>query len=138
VLDKIKVEFTESGKPALWECGGGLSSTGNANIITGPDGEPLKPYYIQMHGDLANGNHALVPAIVGGCVIFARHYGGDFFVTIYRIDRIEGDYAYLTKINEFSQTEWDEELNEKFALAVDAAKRKAMAYHCRSPFYVAA
>lgn len=138
MLEKIEVEFIDSGKPALWECGGALSSIGNANIITGPDGEPLKPYYIPMLGDLANGNHALVPAIVGGYVIFARHYGGDFFVTIYRIDRIEDDYAYLTKINEFSQTEWDTELDKKFALAVDAAKRKAMAYHCCSPFYVAA
>lgn len=34
--------------------------------------------------------------------------------------------------------EWDAELDEKLAPAVESAKRKAMAYHCRSPFYVAA
>lgn len=138
MLDKIKVERTKSGKPALWECGGGLSNTGYANIVTGPNGEPLKPFYIRMRGHLANGNHALVPAVVGGYVIFARHHRGDFLITIYRIDRIEGEHAFVTKVNEFSQGEWDTELDEKLAPAVESAKRKAMAYHCRSPFYVAA
>ena len=136
-MEKIEIALTKSGKPAIWESGGGRSNTGDAFIITGPNGEPLRPYYVSKRGHLSNGYHALVPAVVGGYIIDANHHRGDFIITIHRIEQIEGKHALITKVNEFSHGEWETELSEKLAAAVEAAKRKATTYHCRTPFYVA-
>ena len=136
-MEKIEVALTKSGRPAIWESGGGRSNTGDAFIVAGPDGQPLRPYYVSKRGHLSNGYHALVPAVVGGYIIDANHHRGDFIITIHRIDRIEGKHAFITKINEYSQGEWEKELDERLAAAVEAARRKAMTYHCRTAFYIA-
>ena len=134
---KEKIELALVSNPAIWEGGGGRSDAGQVVIIAGPNGEPLRPYCVRSRGRITNWYHALVPAVVGGYVIYADHHKGEFNIDVYQITRIEGEYAFVTKVNEFSQGEWETELSEELAPAVEAAKRKATTYHCRTPFYVA-
>jgi len=43
----------------MWEKGGGMSNTGFATVICGPNGSPLKPLFIATRGTLACSKHAL-------------------------------------------------------------------------------
>ena len=65
----LTVERTAKGLPALWECGGGYTSTGYAQVIAGENGEMLTPGYIPRGGPLANGNHALFVVGEGTVVV---------------------------------------------------------------------
>jgi len=48
-------------------------------------------------------------------------------------------YAVVKRIAEFSQGEWDfPEVAGKFSAAIEAAKEKAVCYHCREPHFAAA
>ena len=46
-----ELQRTQKGYPALWEKGGGYSSTGKVQVIAGPQGEK-KAGYILQHGEL--------------------------------------------------------------------------------------
>ena len=116
-----------------------MSSTGRATIVAGADGEALKPYYIRQRGHLALSDHALLPLTVGSIVVKAYHHRRDFLIEIYAVQAInlEDRTATLTKIASFDMGEWDNpEIADKFSAAVDAARRKSTAYHCRSPYYI--
>lgn len=48
------------------------------------------------------------------------------------------EYASLEPIAEYSRGEWDnEEIAQKYKTAIEAAKEKALCYHCREPHYIA-
>lgn len=84
-MKKIEIEKTKKGFPALWECGGGYTNTGEATIIAGKDGQPKKAIYVRRRGHLANSEHALVILEVGDYVISASHHRKDFNIYIYKI-----------------------------------------------------
>lgn len=134
---------------AGWECGGGFTHTGSAQIVCAPNGEPLKPAVIRRRGHLACGYHAL---FVGQwfVVINARHHRRDFSFVVeeYMINdsrigtldkkilwRFEEGDAY---IGDFEQ--WFEQnvpsYIRGFKNALKAAYEKALCYHCRSPHYI--
>lgn len=48
--EEIYISRTRKGYPALWEEGGGYSSTGSALIISGTQGEKLRPVFIKDRG----------------------------------------------------------------------------------------
>jgi len=137
-MKKIKINKTKSGRPALWEWGGGYSNTGEATIITGRNGEPLKPYYIRRRGELANSCHALLPLMVGGYIIEAKHHREDFVIKVFKVTKIDLNElrATLKSVAEFSYGEWDKPLPKFLEAAVNAAKEKATCYHCRCSHYI--
>jgi hypothetical protein len=140
----ITVQFTKSGRPALWERGGGATSTGRATIVCAPDGAPLRPYYIRTRGSLSCGEHALLPADRGNIVVQAWHHRRDFSVDIYRILEQaqqapgESEAAVATeRLASFSENEWDNpDVAARYKAAIEAARSKATSYHCRSPYYI--
>jgi hypothetical protein len=138
----VSVELTKKGYPAMWEKGGGMSSTGKATIITGPDGSRLKPFYVRTGGHLAGAEHALLPATKGNLIIEVwRHYK-DFTITIMKIisEPYKDTLGRLTVncevVNKFNNGEWDKGLEEWLASALEAAKDKSWDYHCRKPYYI--
>lgn len=134
---RMGISRTKSGLPAMWECGGGATNTGDAWIICGPDGQKKRPIHIKRRGSLSRGCHALLVVEVGDLAIGADHHRGDFDITVYRVAEIREDEAELEPIHEFTCGEWDKEPPECLRDAISAAKSKATCYHCRSPHYVA-
>ena len=137
---KIEIERTKKGFPALWECGGGRSNTGEATIIASQSGGPKKPIYIRNRGSLANAHHALFILEVGDYIIFANHHREDFNIYIYKIldfkkEKTE-DIAIAELMHEFSRGEWDKEPPAYLEQAVHTAMFKATCYHCREPHYI--
>jgi hypothetical protein len=56
---------SRSGLACLWERGGGLTNTGDAQLVTSPTGKPKRAIHIRTHGELCCANHALIPVKVG-------------------------------------------------------------------------
>jgi len=162
---KFYLEISKRGIPCLWESGGGATNTGDAQIIAHGDGLRITPIYINRRGHLSCGDHALIP--VGQCdvVIVADHHRGDFNIQCFDLDgrvqeeiipgqpeRSAGGFGTNPAIpekrlpfmegrlvSEFSNGEWDSlEGAGELQLAVDAAKEKALCYHCREPHYILA
>ena len=80
-----KIERTKKGFPALWECGGGYTNTGEATIIASSSGGPKKPVYVRRRGHLANGQHALLVLEKGDYIIECDHHRKDFNIDIFQI-----------------------------------------------------
>lgn len=144
--EKIYLETTKKGHPAIWERGGGYTNTGFCQIACRSDGSQKKAVYVRSRGSLACENHALVIVEPGDLVIHADHHRGDFEITVFRIDEIrketlgkteirEALTAYCTPIHRFDHGEWDVEPPESLNEAIQAAKEKASCYHCREPHY---
>lgn len=134
---EIEIERTKRGLPALWEKGGGFTNIGSAQIVTGPDGKPLKPIYIRRRGSLACGRHALLVVQPGCYVIWASHRRRDFIIKVLSIADIQEKEASCDVEYVFSRGEWDIEPISFLEAAIRAAKEKATCYHCRQPHYIA-
>lgn len=131
----IAVEFTKRGHPALWECGGGMTHRGSAQIICRCNGEPKTFTYAPHGGHLACGQHALFIVEKNDIVIKVfTHNGGLEEGHIYQILDFQENKAVLREINNFSKGEWDQDLG-MFEHAVKAAHSKACDYHCRNIYY---
>ena len=128
---------TKSGRPGLWECGGGRTNTGEATVIADAEGYALRPFFVRTGGDLAGGNHALFPATVGNLVITVDRQRDDLTVTISRIVSVTETEAVLEIINRLDRWEWDTPLTPAQAAAVAAATAKSRCYHCRHAHYIA-
>ena len=133
---KMEVEVTKKGYPALWEEGGGHKNTGYAQIITASLGSRKTPLFINRHGELANGQHALF--IVEKKDYIIKVYNDN--INVYQIKdfNIEEKYVVMDRMYEFSQGEWDEEPPEFLMDAINAAVEKSKCYHCRSAHYASA
>lgn len=140
-IEKIYFERTKQGHPALWELGGGATNTGESQIICGPKGEKKKPVYVRGRGQLSCAEHGLFIVSPGDCLIKADHHREDFFIEIYCLDGIrkddDGNEFFGTTLQaEYSQGQWDElEIVDWFHAAIEAAKDKAVCYHCRELHY---
>lgn len=160
-MKEIRIEKTKKGYPALWECGGGFTNTGEATIIASPSGGPKKAIYIRRRGSLANGHHALIPIEVGDYIIEANHHRKDFNIYVYKILDFQfetEDVAIVKQVYEFSGGEWNDKNIERVFSAWEAgdlrsiddiddetynlcrailvAEEKATCYHCREPHYI--
>ncbi len=132
---KYQIERTKRNFPAMWECGGGRTSGGEAMVIASPEGEKKTAIYVPASGNICNGDHALIPIEINDIVVIDSHSHGDHITTIYRITEIQEKEATLCKINEFSRGEWDADIEEKYIQVVNAAQRKSESYHCRSVYF---
>ena len=134
----IGIQVTKRGFPAMWEKGGAGRNTGEATLIADTDGKPKKVVFVRTKGHLSNSEHALIIVKKGDLVVSACQGRGEFDIQINRITNIdlENKIAELELVNKFDQGEWDKQLDEKYKAVVDAAKRKAMDYHCRIPYWI--
>lgn len=96
----MRLEITKKGLPALWEQGGGATNTGDATIIAGRKGEPLRPIYVATRGQLSCSSHALFVVEPGCYLVHADHHRWDFEISVNRVADIRsvpcrnlGDYA---------------------------------------------
>lgn len=135
---KRDVSLSKNGIPCIWESGGGYSNTGNSRLIGDKNGNPKKAIYVRRCGELACMEHALIPIRINDIVVEANHHRGDFDIDIYRIVSIDIDSkkAEMELINNFSEEQWDKNLDEKYEDIVDSAIRKAKSYHCRTVYFV--
>ena len=121
----LNLHRSRSGLPCLWECGGGYTNTGSAAIITDKNGYPKRAIHVRTHGDLSNGNHALIPVTVGDKVVVAETQRDKTAVKVLEITAIHEAEADF----ELCNTPIAED-------AIMAAIAKARHYHCRRPFYI--
>ena len=117
---KEKIELTTKGHPAFWEEGGGMTSTGFAYIITGPNGEKLTPIYIRKRGNLSNRQHALFPLINGMHLVVVDRDRDTYRSKI--LTYMDGDFLEI-------------EVSADMTEALEVAKQKTRFYHCRVPLY---
>ena len=141
----IGIDHTEKmRRPSLWERGGAGCNTGNATIITSPDGTAYKPYFIRKSGDRVGDNrHALVPLEVGSWIISAdwwRKREVEIEIEVTRVTSIEGDHATIDVVEVCNQGGWqivnDNDVPDGVRDAICAARAKATCYHCRNPHFV--
>lgn len=142
----MKIETTKRGIPAIWESGGGRTSGGSATIIAKRDGSKPRAVYVRRGGHLACGDHALVAVHEGYYIVRASVTRGVRSSAVVEriastsVKDIDGERweatAEVETLNSFSQGEWNHPLDEKLNEAVEAAFRKAGAYHCRGTFYI--
>lgn len=121
----LKLCHSRSGLPCLWECGGGYTNTGSAAIITDKNSYPKRAIYVRTHGDLCNGDHALIPISVGDKIILAETHREKVTLVVLKITAIHDD--------DFDIEPCWTPIAES---AILAALEKSRSYHCRSPFYI--
>ena len=140
----MRIEATKSGRPALWEEGGGMTSSGSATLIADTDGGPASAQFVPRGGSLACGKHALIPVKAGMFVIFAGHGHGAASIRIERIEAINpgeraGTFDATTRVvGEYQQGGWVRPLPADMpllALAAARAKSKSYSYHDRSVWW---
>ncbi len=132
----INIIRSKSGIPCLWEEGGGWTNTGYAVIITDKNGDKKKPIYVKRRGHLACGEHALIPIREGDYIVSANHHRKDFIIDVLVVKKVNKSKAEVERISEYSMGEWVPVLPEYLKRAVEAAKAKALHYHCRIPYYI--
>lgn len=123
--DTISVIRSKRGLPCLWEKGGGLTNTGDSQIITDGQGYPKRAIFVRTRGDRACVDHALIPVQVGDHVVTVDRHRDKVAVRVDRIVSIQGDTATLAPENA-----------PICYGAIEAAVNKAYDYHCRQPHYV--
>ena len=116
---------SRSGLACLYECGGGLTNTGGAQLVTSPTGKPKRAIHIRTHGNLCNDDHALIPVKAGDCVVSVDRHRDRVAVQVERITAINGDTATLERTDDLIC--WD---------AIQVAVEKSWDYHCRQPHYI--
>ena len=89
IIRTMPLHRSRSGLACLWECGGGLTNTGRAQLVASPTGKPKRAIYIRTHGDLCNGDHAPIPVRVGDCVVSVDRHRDRVAVQVECITAIE-------------------------------------------------
>lgn len=122
---KHPIEITKSGLTAMWEKGGSFTNTGSVTIIADHNGYPKRPVCVRTRGDLACGNHALIPIRTGDVVVSVDRHHDKVAITVERIVSILDDGAVVEPCNDLICVD-----------AIQAAIEKANDYHCRQPYYI--
>ena len=100
----IKIDTTKRGFAAMWEKGGGMTSGGSAQVITGKEGEARRPIYTPRGGHLACGKHALIGVANGFYVVKA---------SVARGTRSSANISRIvsTSVKDIDGERWEEEDN---------------------------
>lgn len=139
-IKKVEAERTKFGW-GLCEWGGSEEKEGLAEIICDEYGEKLPAFCVFTGGDLTCRRHALILVSKGYYVIRAYHKQCDFTITVYKVRSCYWtggkDFVELEEIAKFKKGKWDNpEIKLDFLQnAIEAAKKKAMCYHCDSPHF---
>lgn len=124
-MPNLNLYRSRSGLPCLWESGGGCTNTGNAAIITDKNGYPKRAIHVRTHGDLCNGDHALIPVSVGDKIILAETHREKVTLVVLKITAIHDDDFDIEPC-------WTPIAED----AIMAAIAKARDFHCRRPYYI--
>lgn len=124
-----KIVKTSQGYSAIWEEGGAKTTTSEVIIITGSNGEKLKPIYIRKKGQRACGQHALF-ILKQGMYAIRLNSKEDFFnINIYKYEGKEFElFHYSNNIENI--------LPVCLSKAVEIALEKSRHYHCKIPYYL--
>lgn len=125
---------SKSGLATVTENGGGMTNTGFSTIVCGADGEKLKPLFVPR--GYSNGDHAIFvvkPGETHLCHASRGRWGES--VSVEKITGLDDDTLLTEKVGDYENGDGD--IPPAFKEAITAALRKAKAYHCRSPFYIA-
>ena len=121
----FEIAISKTGTPCLWECGGGYTNTGMARIIANVNGKAKAPICVRTHGDLACGNHALIPVRIGDTIVEVERHWDRVKIDVWRIVEIDGARAIAeTCLEPIAQA------------AIEAAVAKSYEYHCRAAYYI--
>ena len=136
---KVTLEKTNRGNPALWECGGGMTTYAARPTRIIANGDGTKPTAIAMRRH-SNANHALVPVEPGMYILEASGHRGDPDILILRIQSIEKDenggwVAITESMESYKDGEWDDEPPPFLHAAISALRLKANDYHCRKAYW---
>lgn len=129
----FEVERLKSGLPTITENGGGMTSSGDAQIVCGPSGEKIKPLWVPKRG-YSNDVHAKFVAKVGMCIIVVKWDNRSESASVFRITGITDNEAESELVGE--SEDGDGNIPLEFQDAVTAAFDKASDYHCRRAHYV--
>jgi hypothetical protein len=134
-----------------WENGGGVLTSGEAEIVCGLQGEKLTPKFIKRKGDnlpfgLACGKHALFVG-EGLCSVKVIQCRKDYSIEIteYIItNQVDGStrakilwkakLGLINNLDEFIANDLPSPYRD-FGPAIKAAMEKAQHYHCREPHF---
>lgn len=135
---KFTIELSKRGIPCVWEKGGAYTNTGRCELICDMNGNAKKPIYIRTRGSLACEEHALIPVRTNDYIVKAFQHREDFDIDIFQVKEIDTEekIAELELVNIFSKGEWDSDIEGKFLNVIEAAKKKATSYHCRSAYFI--
>lgn len=130
----LELTISKTGVPCLWECGGGMTNTGHAQIVADKCGHRKRAIYVPSRGEMSNSNHALIPVSVGDTVVLNNRHRNTNEISLYHIIEISDNEAVL----EFSRKLTVDNKNiEKECLpdAFMASIHKANDYHCRRHYF---
>ena len=134
----MDIHVTNQNEPAMWEKGGGRTTTGYVVVVAGKKGARLTPIHVRTGGNLANMNHALLPIDVGSYVITLDRHNDDFGIRVYQITGVDVGAARATfyAVADYNESTWSAHVPECLADAIQAAKEKSRCYHCREPHFI--
>lgn len=123
---------------SLWEQGGARTKTGNARIIAKADGSKPTATYIRRKGTLSCAEHAMIPIHKGYWVIDAVQHRGNFTISVMQITGTSNKNGYSVITEElfvFEAGKWNKTLPQILEAPVEAARKKAADYHCRTVYF---
>lgn len=132
----IKVSRSRTGLPVIVEDGGGVTSSGDAIIVAGENGERLTPLFIPK-GRWGSA-HALFVARPGMFIVRAEWNREGERVEGFRIEGVkkDGETEFLRLVPKWGWENGDGDIPDEFQKAADAAIEKAHCFHCREAHYV--
>ena len=127
----VDVQLSKTGISCLTEAGGSMSSTGEATIICNKKYNKKKAIYIFAKGDIACKDHAVIPVDKDDHVIYVERHNSTCSVYDFKvIDIIRNKAVLLLTNNKVVGTDYNGNI------AIEAAIRKSLDYHCRKPYYI--
>jgi len=145
IIDLIRIGTEEFAIPSeirnyeilinISESGGGMTRSGNSQIVCSTNGKKMKPIFIPRFGNLCNEEHAFF-AVHDCCVITCdRPFD---MLTIQKIwtVRENGDVRLMSEHLFEGNLEQLPTIYKCYEEAATAALQKAYHYHCREPYYV--
>lgn len=134
---KKKIVKTKKGHFADWEGGGGMTNTGNAEIVCNSDGSSKCPIYVRTGGHLSNGHHALFIVKEGDVSIRIDRHSSEYRIKIYKyLSFSEEDEQCFAELELVWQNDgYESEIPAVYQNAVEVGMKKSRDYHCRIPYY---
>lgn len=134
----LAADKTKSCFISLWEQGGARTKTGTARIIAKTDGSQPTATYVRRKGTLSCAEHAMIPIHKGYWVIDAVQHRGEFTISVMQITGItnkNGCSVFTEELFTFADGKWNAPLPPILEAPVEAARRKAEDYHCRTVYF---
>lgn len=146
-LKTVRINVTNTGKPAVWEYGGSRGQRGYCQIVADSNGADLVPIFVTRNPN-PNAQHALFPIRRHSFIIRTFRAPGNNGETVVKIDVMrvtdidtDAETARAEIVAKFRRGQWDEagtQLLEKFSKlqeAVTASLNKVREFNCKRPFY---